>query len=203
MAKKAARQASPSFHEVVFKGSPKAVRGLLVGLALGADAPGQIWYHCDEDIAPADCPEGMRRTAERLHLLPVSEVRVVVTGPLAKRLRSLRSAIADSGVCELKSIKRIKQARVEVSYHTYARRYDEEVRVLLKGLPRGVRLTDVRREVTTDAKAKGVEAYPAVHDYEASGSGTLVGRLDTILDLRDRLDVHPLIDCGEVELELA
>ena len=54
MAKKSAGTSSPAFYEAVFKGSPKAVRGLLTGLALGLEDEVSVWYHCDEDIASAD-----------------------------------------------------------------------------------------------------------------------------------------------------
>ncbi len=194
------KAAAPSFYEVILKGSPKAVRGLLAGLTLGNDLPHEVWYHQDEDVAEADDSGAVRRAVEMLHLLPVSEVRAVVTGPVAKLLRSLSRRIAKLGICEVEAIKRIKQARVELHYHTFARRYDDEVQILLKDLPRGVKLTDVEREVETDSEARGVEAYTAVHHFESSGSGTLVGRFDLVLDLRDRLDVHPLIDCDAIDL---
>lgn len=197
------RTAAPAFHEVVLKGSPKAVRGLLAGLALGNGIDHQVWYHNDEDIAPAETTASMRRAAEKMHLLPVSEVRAVVADPLARLLRSRKRSVAELGICEVVSIKRIKQTRVEVRYHTFARRYDDEVQILLKDLPRGVKLTDREHEVRTDAEAKGVEAYTAVHDFESCGSASLVGRFDLVLDLRNRLDVHPLIECGEIDLVVA
>jgi hypothetical protein len=197
------RTAAPTFYEVVMKGSPKAVRGLLAGFALGQDLECCGWYHQDYDIAPGGDSASVRRAVERLHLLPVSEVRVVVDGNLAKLLRARAKRIAGSGVAEVESVKRIKQARVEVRYHTYARRYDEEVQILLRDLPRGVKLMDVEREVETDEEARGVEAYTAVHHFESQGSATLLGRFDLVLDLRDRLDVHPLIECDDIELVLA
>ena len=197
------RTAAPTFYEVALKGSPKAVRGFLAGLVLGADLEHDGWYHLDEDIAPGDQAASVRRVVQKLHLLPVSEVRAVVGAPIAKKLRSLARAIAESGVCEVIAVKRIKQARVTVSYHTFAKRYDEEVQILLRDLPRAVKLQDVEREVETDAEAEGVEAYTPVHAFESQGSGVLVGRFDLVLDLRNRLDVHPLIDCGEIELVLA
>jgi hypothetical protein len=203
MAQNVASKTAPSFYEVAFKGSPKAVRSLLAGLTMGHGIDHEVWYHCDEQISDADCPESVRRAAERLHLLPVSEVLTVVTAPVAKLLRSRSRQIAKLGVGEVHHIKRIKQARVTVRYHTFARRYDNEVMTLLNDLPRGVKATGVERDVDTDAEARGVEAYTVVHDFESRGSATLVGRFDKVRELRSRLDVHPLIECGEIELVLA
>ena len=204
MAKKSnPRTAAPTFYEVELKGSPKAVRGFLAGLVLGADLEHDGWYHLDEDIAPGNQSASVRRAAQKLHLLPVSEVRAVVAAPIAKKLRSLARAVAKAGVCEVVAIKRLKQARVTVEYHTCAKRYDDEVQILLQDLPRGVKLQDLEREVMTDTEAEGVEAYSPVHEFESRGSGVLVGRFDLVLDLRNRLDVHPLIECGEIELVLA
>ena len=197
------RTTAPTFYEVELKGSPKAVRGLIAGIVLGSGLEHDGWFHQDEDIAPSNQSVSVRQAAQRLHLLPVSEVRAVVAAPVAKKLRSLARTIAESGVCKVVAIKRIKQARVTVSYHTFAKRYDDEVQILLRDLPRGVKLQEVEREVETDAEAEGVEAYTPVHAFESQGSGVLVGRFDLVLDLRNRLDVHPLIDCGEIELVLA
>jgi hypothetical protein len=204
MAKKTApRTPAPTFHEVEFSGSPKSVRGLLAGLIIGSGIACERWYHADEDIAPGAAKASMRRAAEKLHLMPVSTVQAVVTGELAKLLRGSARAIAARGVAEVVRIKRIKKARVELRYHTFARRYDNEVQTLLKDLPRGVKLEQVERSVEVDEDARGVEMYTAVHDFESCGSCVLAGRFDLVLDLRNRLDVHPLIECGEIELELA
>ncbi len=197
------RTPAAAYYEVVIKGSPKAVRGLIAGLSLGHDLEHCCWYHQDEDIAPGDRSASMRRAAEKLHLLPVSEVRAVVEAPLAKVLRAATRRIAAEGIGVVVAVKRIKQARAEVRYHTYAKRYDDEVQILLKDLPRGVKLTDLERKVETDPEAKGIESYTAVHDFESTGSGILAGRFDLVLDLRNRLDVHPLIECGEIDLQLA
>ncbi len=100
-------------------------------------------------------PDTARRAAERLHLLPVTEVRVVVSGDLAKRLRAARKGINASGLCEIESIDRIKQAQVEFKYHTYAKRYDDEVQTLLSDLPRGVKLVNPEHEVRDRSRSQG------------------------------------------------
>jgi len=125
---------------------------------------------------------------------------VVVSATLAKVLRAKKKALADSGVCEVESIDRIKQAQVEIKYQTFGKRYDDEVQALLRDLPRGVKLMNPVHVVETDPEAKGIEAYAPVHHFESNGAGILLGRFDLVIDLRDRLDVHPLIECDEVEL---
>jgi hypothetical protein len=192
--------ANVTYHEVVIKGSPKTVRGLLTGLALGAGEDLAFWFHEDEDIVDPTIPRTARRTIEKLHLLPTTLVRVVVTGTIAKLLRARRRAIEASGVCEVVEIDRVKKARFELCYHTYAKRYDDEVQILLKDLPRGVKLLNPVHDVELDPDAEGVEAYSPAHSFESRGGGIIEGRFDLVLDLRNRLDVHPLIDCEAVEL---
>ena len=201
MAKKpAAKTPAPSFHEAVFKGSPKAVRGLVAGLLIGSGQDDAFWFHKDTDIADPSAPRTVRRAVEKLHLMPVSEVRVVVDGNLAKLLRSHRTAIAASGVCELAELVRIKQARATLSYHTFARQYDDEVKALLASLPRGVKLADHNREVKRHPESKGIESYAPAHDYESCGDGALTGRFDLILAIRNQLDAHPLITFEPLDL---
>jgi len=194
------KNAAPAFYEAVFKGSPKAIRGLLTGLVLGSGGTAPFWFHEDADIVDPGAPRRARRAVEKLRLVPVVEVRAVVGADLAKQLRGLQKQIGDSGIGEVDSIRRIKHARAALRYHTYGKRYDDEVQILLQDLPHGVKLEDVTRKVRTDPRAKGVEAYTPAHDFESRGSGVLVGRFDVVLELRNRLDVHPLIECDEVEL---
>lgn len=191
---------TPSFYEVVVNGSPKIVRGLLTGLALGAGLPDEYWFHRDHDVVDPTTPRTVRRAAERLHLMPTATVRVVVPGELAKLLRARKKAIAVSGLCEIEAIDRIKQAQVEIKYHTYARRYDDEVQTLLTDLPRGIKLMNPVHKVEEHPEAKGSEGYAPAHHFESEGGGILLGRFDLVLDLRDRYDVHPLIECETIEL---
>ena len=194
------RTPAPAFYEVVFHASPKVVRGFVSGLILGSGEDAQYWFHDDVGIEEDTEDSHLRRAAERLRLVPVSEVSVVVSANLAKLLRSLTKKINASGAAEISSIKRIKQAKVAVRYHTYAKHYDDEVQILLGDLPRGLKLTDRENTVKKDPKAKGVETYTSVHHYESDGGGILVGRFDLVLQARDRLIVHPLINCREIEL---
>jgi len=189
-----------SFYEIVFKGSPKAIRGVLTGLALGAALPCDFWFHRDHDIVDPTVPRTARRTAEKLHLLPVTTVRVVVSGDLAKVLRARKKALAASGLCEIEAIDRIKQVQVELKYHTYAKRYDDEVQALMTDLPRGVKLMNPVHKIEEHPEAKGSERYTPAHHFESRGGGILLGRFDLVLDLRDRFDVHPLVECEEIEL---
>jgi len=201
MAKKQSVQhAAPTFSEVVFKGSPKAVRGLLAGLAIGQDVPATYWFHDDVRIADPDQPRRARRAAEKLHLLPVTEVRAVVSGDLAARLRKAGKEIAATGVCEVAAVRKVRRARAPLRYHTYARRYDAEVQTLLGDLPRGLKLENHERHEEVDSGARGVETYAATHDFESEGCAVLSGRFDLVVEWRDRLDVHPLITCEEIEL---
>lgn len=192
--------ATVSYHEVVCKGSPGPVHGLMAGLALGAGLEAEFWFHDEHDIVDPAVPCSLRHRVARLHLLPQTEVCLVVSGAFVKLLRAHRKAIAASDVCEIEEIRRIKSAQVAVHYHTYARRYDDEVRILLKDLPRGVKLVDAKHEVHLDPEAEGIEAYSATHPFESRGQGVLTGRFDLVADLRDRLDVHPLITCDKIEL---
>ena len=69
------RTKSPAFHEVVFRGSPKAVRGLLAGVILGADEAADrclcsagacpAGFSCDGDTRQCLCDSGCLRWDSR------------------------------------------------------------------------------------------------------------------------------------------
>ncbi len=193
------RSAKPSFYEVVFRGKPKVVRAFMHGLTLGAGGKAQYFYSYDEGIRQDGAVE---RLAGKVGLR-ATEVHVVVDAATSKLIKSLRKRIVDQTGLEIANHRRIRSARLAFAFKAYTPQHDAEILKAVKGLPKGVRVEGFEHEVKSNPAARGVEAYAPSHHYEAAGKGVVVGPVDALVGLRQKVKEYPLIDVQEIELVLA
>jgi hypothetical protein len=189
----------PSFYEVVFRGSPKVVRGFLAGLQVGCNQRSTILYHYDVGIYDESRSE---RLAERFGFKS-ADCHVIVDRALSQRLRKIAKILPDKTGLEISSCRHIRSAELPFEFKVYARRYRQEIMALIRGLPEGLRLVDFVDDEKIRPGAEGVEAYTPVHDYEACGQGTIIGRIDLLVAHRRKLARQPLIAEGMIRLKLA
>jgi hypothetical protein len=188
-----------SFYEVILQGSPKVVRGFLAGLDLGAGQHGTIIYNYDAGIFHEDLRE---KVSEWMHLR-TADCHAVVDAGLARLIRKLEQDIRDLTGLELIACRHVRTATLAFRYTAYARRYHEQIEALLRELPEGLKLKDFDHDVREDPGAKGTEVYTPAHDFEAHGEGKIVGRIDLLVDYRERMKQQPLIEIDEIRLRLA
>jgi hypothetical protein len=188
-----------SFYEVVFAGSPKVVRGFMAGLRIGCAREGVVIFNFDAGIHH----EGVGEKLAEFVRLRSLDCHVVVDSGLATLLRRQAQRIADEAGLEIKGCRHVRSAELPFEFTVYARHYYGEIMGLLKDLPRGVRLRDYEQELEERPDAKGPEAYSPVHDFTARGRGKLVGRVDLLVEFRERMSRQALIKEGEILLHLA
>lgn len=187
------------FNEVVFRGKPKVVRAFLSGLLLGASRQAQVYYSFLEGVKHEGRAE---RLAEMVGVRD-TDCHIIVDAATAGWLKGLsRRIAADTGLV-ITVNRRIRGASMELKYHAYAQRYEDEIRAALDDLPAGVRIAGMKREVRTDPRAKGIEAYSPAHEFEAKASGTMTGPVDALIGLRRQLAAYPLLRMSEIELKTA
>jgi hypothetical protein len=196
---KSTKTVKPSFYEVIFKGSPQAVRGLLTGMALAGQEPQSAFFNFESGVFHEELGE---KLAELVHLRH-HDCHLIIDGVTATRIKKTAARIQESSGLELVSCRHIRSAEFGFNYSVYARRYDEEIADLLDDLPQGIKLMDFERRERLDPDARGIEAYTPVHDFEADGEGKVRGRVDLLIDVRQQLDRHPLIKAGLIRLNLA
>jgi hypothetical protein len=183
-----------TFWEILVHGQPDKCEGLLAGLRLGATSDVQLFLANRAGIRTSlgeRLMDLVHAHAGVCHVIADSEGRKLLRS-VAKQLPSMDMSIAEE--------RKIASASFSYEFHAYAKRYGDEIRKLLAGLPKGVRHDADKPKETRDAGAKGVEAYSPAHDYEISGKGTISGRVDLVLEARALLDDHPLVNAGTVEL---
>lgn len=194
----ATEQTATAFNEVVFHGKPKVVRAFLSGLLLGAGRKAQVYYSFVEGIEH----EGKAEKLAEMVGVRSGDCHVVIDAETAGWLKGMARAIAAETGLAITANRRVRGASMELKYHAYAQRYEDEIMAALGDLPAGVKVTGMKREVRTDPRAKGVEAYSPAHEFEAKASGTLTGPVDALVEVRRRLAGYPLAKVSEISLKL-
>ncbi len=187
-----------AFSEVVFRGSPKVVRACLSGLLLGAGRPATVFYSFLDGVHH----EGKAERLAELVGVRSSDCHVIVDAETATWLRGLSRAITAETGLVITSNRRIRGASMDLRYHTYGKKYEDEILALLKDLPAGVKLSGFRQDSRVDESGRGLEVYTPVHEFEATGDGSVSGPVDELIRLRRRLAEFPLVRVSDIQLTL-
>jgi len=188
-----------SFYEVVFQGKPKVVRAFMTGFLYGTVENASVYYNYIDGVFHEGKKEKM---IEKLGLRGV-DCHLIVDKETSTYLKKMAKRIlADTGL-DITAHRGIRSASMEFDFQAYAPKYDGEIVELVKNLPAGLRLVDYKHDVKLDPSAKGVEAYSAVHHYESSGKGTIVGQIDILIEFKRTLGKYPLLNAKEIILKMA
>jgi len=188
-----------SFFEVVFRGKPKVVRAFMTGFLYGTVEDASVYYNYTDGVFHEGKKEKM---IEKLGLRGI-DCHAIVDKETSTYLKKMTKRIlADTGL-EITSHRGIRSASMDIDFHAYAPKYNAEIVELVKNLPAGLRLEGYQHDVKLDPSAKGVEAYTAVHDYVASGKGTIVGQIDLLIEFKRTLTRFPLLNSKDITLKMA
>ncbi|MCP4291130.1 MAG: hypothetical protein GY780_04780 [bacterium] len=188
-----------SFYEVVFQGKPKVVRAYLAGLAAGSDKDATVFFSFQDGVFH----EGkVERLSELLHVRAL-DCHVIVDSDTSTRLKKLAKTLPETTGMKITDHRHIRSASLKFEFEAFAKKYNDEIVEVFKNLPSGLRLNGYSHDVKLDPSAEGIEAYAATHDYEAKGSGTVIGRVDLMIELKRSFYNLPLIKSDDIELKLA
>ena len=175
------------------------VRAYIAGLVSGAGHDATIYFSYEENVFHED---KMERLSELLHVRAL-DCHVIVDSETSALLKKRAKKLTAETGLEIVAIKHVRSASLEFSFEAFAKRYDDEIVEVFENLPPGLRLDGYQRNVNLDPAAKGVESYASAHDYESTGSGSVIGRVDLLIELRKTLHQFPLIKLDEINLKLA
>jgi hypothetical protein len=197
MAKKT--PAAPRFFEVVFRGKPKVVKAFLKGLMMGAGREVTVYFNFDEGVHH----EGKTEKFKEMFGIRAIDCHVITDSDGSKYMKKMAGRIAAETGLEITAHRAIRSASMAFTYQAFAPRYSAEIVAMLKKRPKGLRLQGYEHQERRDPSAKGVEAYSVAHDFEATGSGTISGRIDLLIELKRTFADYPLIKANDIILKLA
>lgn len=189
------------YYEVVLEGHEKAMHGLLEGFMLGSSVKCEYYFSSDWGIKTETLMEAILEWISlkaKLH-------HVVMNDSMLKALQKAVKTKKDLNVVNkdiIKSAKTIKKASFTFEAKTYGKKYGDEIKAMLKKIPKGLKLSGFKPVEQNIADAKGAELYAPDHDYIFEGEGTVTGPVKEVIQFRKQLDDYPLIKAGEIELKL-
>jgi len=101
---------------------------------------------------------------------------------------------------EIVESRSVKKATFEFKFETANRQVAGTIKRLLGRHPEGVRLVDYEPKEVFDPDARGSEGYAPLHEYTFRGKGTIVGDVDGILKVYQKLTGNQFIHCEEIEI---
>ena len=188
-----------TFYEVVFRGKPKVVRAFLMGFVMGNVDDATVFYSYTDGI----WHEGKAEKFKEMVGIRGVDCHVVVDAKTALLIKKMRKRIERETGLMITSFRAVRNASMEFSYTAFTPKHDNQIRDMVRKLPKGLRLEGYQHDVKLDPSAKGVEAYAPVHHFEAHGAATITGRIDLLVDLKREFSHYPLIDVEDIVLNLA
>lgn len=190
-----------TFYEVVLEGHYNFVYGMLEGykLAIGKNF---IYYLSQQVNVKATTLSAILK--EFLTLKSKLQYVIIEANSWKKFEAAVKKQPEDSVISKkyIKSVKKIESASFEFNFEAYAKKYGDEIKKILKSLPKSVKLVDYAPKEEMHKDAKGTELYAPDHEYSFKGKGRLVGDIETIIEYNKKFDEHPLIDVTAITLQL-
>lgn len=189
------------FYEVVMEGHYNFIYGMLEGYKLATGKSFIYYLSAKENIKTTTLSEIMKEWLT----LKTKLQHVIIEANSWKKFESLVKKQPQGSVINkayIKSVKIIIQASFEFNFEAYAKKYGEEIKKILKSLPKSVKLVDYTPKEEVHKDAKGTELYSPDHEYSFKGKGKLVGDIETIIEYNKKFDEHPLIDVTAITLQL-
>jgi hypothetical protein len=115
----------------------------------------------------------------------------------------IRAAIANSPEgfeCEIVESRPVSRAAFEFKFKTANRKVAGAIKRLLGRHPAGVKLIDYQPEEVVNPEAKGAEGYAPLHEYTFGGKGQIVGDVEGVLRVYQKLESNEFIHCEEIDI---
>ncbi len=191
-----------NYYEVVIEGNYRTIFGMLEGYRMGAEKPWLYYFSRLVNVKRETFSEVVREwvtLGNKLHHVIIEE----------EFLNALKASVAKHGDNKkfgtgfLKSEKKIKGAGFRFEFTAYARKFAEEIKSIVNGLPAGLALSEYEPKEKVAKDAKGVELYSPEHEYTFEGSGKVSGGIAEVIETWIKFEEHPLIHPESIDIEWA
>lgn len=171
------------WHELIIAGAEDVSRAFVAGFAAARPAGDDPVFGRDCHLAPESLGERLRALfAHGSHHVLFAPKALAV--PLAAGLRARGPAVG----LRLERRRTVESMYFEFRVEAFARAVVAKIRrVLVTGLPPGVRLDAFSESTEQDPSVHGVELYSPAHEYIYRASGRIVGQPPRIFDVRQRV----------------
>ena len=191
------------YFEVVFEGYWNAIEGLLQGFILGKGKEKDWNYYFSKKVGIKTetlteiIMEWITLQTKLHHIIMPAELYDAFSHALVK---STHPEFADNKY--IKSSREIINASFEFSAKTYGDKYGNEIKAMIRNLPKGLELHNYNPMEKSGEDGKGVELYAPEHHYIFETTGMISGEIKELIETRKKMDDYPLIEVDEINLDL-
>ncbi|HRZ25688.1 MAG TPA: hypothetical protein P5346_01105 [Spirochaetota bacterium] len=193
------------YYELVLEGDYNAINGLLNGFLLGKNHDWTFYFSKKAGVKTETLIEVIAdwiSMKNKIHHIIMEDVFYKeLRKAVEKYNKPLKIKSKFVNLNYIKSAKLIKKAHLNFKAITYGRQHAAEMKFLLKNIPAGIVLQNYKPVEKVVKDVKGVELYAPEHEYTFEASGTLVGNIGTMIDLKQKLDDYPLIEADKIHLK--
>ena len=188
-----------TYFEVVVEGHHELIKGFALGFLAARGIEGEAVFAREHHV------KGGGKLHQLMRILSATEeqTRVIIGEGIGRALREAYERRQSELAIKVVSIRRVVSARFNFSYKTFSKEFGEKLKATFADLPPGVQISGYKPEEVTHPKAKGVEVYAPLHDYELKASGKVFGPAKEVIDFYDRIEHNELIGLEEIELEFS
>jgi hypothetical protein len=188
-----------TYFEVVVEGHHELIKGFALGFLAARGIEGEAVFAREHHV------KGGGKLHQLMRIVSATEeqTRVIIGEGIGRALREAYERRQSELAIKVVSIRRVVGARFNFSYKTFSKEFGEKLKATFADLPPGVQISGYKPEEVTHPKAKGVEVYAPLHDYELKASGKVFGPAKEVIDFYDRIEHNELIGLEEIELEFS
>lgn len=175
--------------QTVFEAKEEFIRGYLQGFIAGKGASWRYFFNHNAGIKAESLKEKIREwtlLSDKYQYLLLQQ--------------ELYDSVQQAGLQAL-SCHPVALGKFSVTVKCASTKEAQEVKRIIAEKPVGVQTIDWQEEETTDKKAHGVELYTPVHEYTCEASGSFTGEIETVIEFRQKLAEHSVVDAKQIELE--
>ena len=180
------------YYDFVVKGDEEKLNAYLSGYLRGKGVKSGYIFTSQHPFKTHFLRELYQYHGEVIHLICRSGLR-----PIIRAAINQRPSMHDWEIVESRPVKKVM---FEFNFHTANRPAAGTIKRILGRHPAGVRLVEYEPKETFNPDAKGSEGYAPLHEYEFQGKGTIVGDVEGVLKVFDKLKANEFIHSEEIDI---
>ncbi len=187
------------YYEVIFEGDKEIIFGFLSGYTLGSGK--KTFFDISDNVEvkgeslSMSIKEWLSLKNHAHHAIMEESFFQAVDSALKQN-----NILKDMGLSGIQSYREIVSGVFEFNATTYGRKYANEIKQIVENLPTTLKLEGYAPKEEVDKDGKGVELYSPDHEYSFTAEGKISGEIKDVIHIQKKMDEHPLIEAGKIQL---
>lgn len=180
------------YYDFVIKGDEDKLRAYLNGFLRGRKIKSGYIFTSEHPFRSHFVKELIKYHGDVLHLICRSTLRPAIRAAIKLAPAAEKWEVVDS--------RPVKTVSFEFKFNTANRQVAGAIKRMLGRHPAGVKLVEYQPKETINLDAKGAEGYAPLHEYTFEGNGTIIGDVEGVLKVHEKLAGNEFIKSEEIDI---